>query len=563
MDELMHKATVTLIVCAAALAGVSVAAQLREMLPSPACPGGRALLLTNGRIHTMDARRSVAARVRIANGRFAEVGDGASAAGGCTDTVDLRGRTVIPGMIDNHFHVQLVGNRPGYETRTIETAFSIAEAQQVIRERASEVPDGAFITAIGGLLPRQFAENRLPTLAELDAAAPRHAVYIHSSFNGPAVTNTLGRTFFASRGIAVDDDGRIAANGPTWDALDALRAVWTLEDRKRTMRQVFTYFNQVGLTTVHSVLGSQERGPAQYFGTADHQSLLELRKEDALTLRLRLYFNTGPRVDGKPGNGTVRELVDNQLPDLGDDMIRVAGAGEHIVDWPLEGAVPLGDEYYQAVRLLAERGWQVMEHSFDEPNHAARADVWERVNREFPITGLRWSIDHVATIEPRTIERMKAIGVAVRAHGWRVLAGMPKGAAGPQYRRLLDSGIRVGAGFDGAQAAPINPWLHVAYMVTGRDVRGELINEGQQITRQEAVWLYTGANGWFSREEASLGTIEPGKLADLVALSADVFDPEAVPDDAIRRVRSTLTVVGGRVVYAESAAWPELSAAAR
>ena len=157
---------------------VACLAGLAVLLPrrggAQACPGGRLLLLTNGQIHTMDARRTVVSKVRIANGRFVEVGDAASAAGGCTDTIDLRGRTVIPGMIDNHFHVQLVGSRPGYETRAIETAFSIAEVQAVIRERAKSVPDGAFITAIGGLQPRQFTENRLPTLAELDAAAPRH-----------------------------------------------------------------------------------------------------------------------------------------------------------------------------------------------------------------------------------------------------------------------------------------------------------------------------------------------------------------------------------------------------
>jgi predicted amidohydrolase YtcJ len=507
------------------------------------------LLVTNGRIHTMDAMRTVVSSVLIAHGTFVAVGPAAAAGGACTDTIDLRGRTVIPGMIDNHFHVQLVGSRPGYETRTIETAFSIADAQTAIRDRATGVPDGAFVTAIGGLLPRQFAENRLPTLAELDAAAPRHPVYIQASFNGPATTNSLGRTFFQNHGIVVAENGQIAANEPTWDALDALRAVWTHADRTRTMQQVFGYFNSVGLTTVHSVLGSQERGPAQYFGTVDQRPMRELQKEGALTLRLRLYLNAGPRVDGKPGNPTVRELVDNQMPDLGDDMVRVAGAGEHIVDWPLEGAVPLGDEYYQSVRLLAERGWQLMEHSFNEANHVARADVWERVNREVPVTGLRWSIDHVNTIEPKTIERMKALGAAIRAHGYRFLSGVPGQPAGPPYRRILDSGIHVGAGLDGAQAAPINPWLHVYYMVTGRNVRGELINDGQQITRQEAVWLYTGANGWFSREEHLLGTIEAGRLADLVVLNADVFDPKAVPDEAIRRVHSVLTILGGRVVF--------------
>ena len=517
------------------------------------CPGGRLLLLTNGRIHTMDAKRTVVSRVRIAGGRFVEVGEGASASGGCTDTLDLRGHTVIPGMIDNHFHAQLVGSRPGYETRTIETAFSIAEAQAVIRERATSVPEGAFITAIGGLQPRQFAENRLPTLAELDAAAPRHPVYIHTSFNGPAVTNSPGKRFFESHGVRVSDTGVIEQNAPTWDALDALRATWTLADSKRTMQQVFGYFNSVGLTTVHSVLGSQDRGPAQYFGWAEQRPVQELKREGRLTLRLRLYFNTGPRVDGKPGNPPLREVLDNQWPDLGDDLVKTAGIGEHIVDWPLEGAVPLGDDYYQSVRLVAQRGWQLMEHSFNEANHAARADVWERVNREVPITSLRWSIDHVNTIEAPTLARMKALGVGVRAHGWRYLAGSP-GQAGPPYRTLLASGIHVGTGMDGAQAAPINPWLNVYYMVTGRNVRGDLINDGEQISRQDAVWLYTGGNGWFSREEQALGTIEAGRLADLAVLNADVFDPKAVSDEAIRRVHSVLTLLGGRIVHGDAAA---------
>ena len=138
----------------ACLAGLAVLMQPASG-GAQACPGGRLLLLTNGRIHTMDAKRTVVSKVRIANGRFVEVGDAANAGGGCTDTIDLRGRTVVPGMIDNHFHVQLVGSRPGYETRAIETAFSIPEVQTVIRERAKSVPEGAFITAIGGLQPRQ------------------------------------------------------------------------------------------------------------------------------------------------------------------------------------------------------------------------------------------------------------------------------------------------------------------------------------------------------------------------------------------------------------------------
>src|SRR5688572_28028551 len=202
----------------AALVVALAAATPAEAQQTAQCPGGRFLLLTNGKIHTMDAKRTVVSRVRIANGKFVEVGDSASNAGGCTDTIDLRGRTVIPGMMDNDFEVQLVANRPGYETRTIENAFTIAQAQVVIRERAKGVPEGAFITAIGGLHAVQFTENQLPTLAELDAAAPRHPVSIHACFNGPAPTNSLGKKFIESKGVPVTANGPIAQNGPTWDA---------------------------------------------------------------------------------------------------------------------------------------------------------------------------------------------------------------------------------------------------------------------------------------------------------------------------------------------------------
>jgi hypothetical protein len=210
------------------------------------CPGGRLLLLTNGRIHTMDAKRTVVSKVRIANGRFVEVGDAANAGGGCTDTIDLRGHTVIPGMIDNHFHVQLVGSRPGYETRTIETAFSIAEVQAVIRERAKTVPEGAFITAIGGC--SRGSSSRTACRRWPSSTRRRRAIRSTSTCRstGPPVTNTLGKRFFESKNVAVAANGLIEMNGPTWDALDALRSTWTLADTKRTMQQVFGYFNSLG-----------------------------------------------------------------------------------------------------------------------------------------------------------------------------------------------------------------------------------------------------------------------------------------------------------------------------
>ena len=147
-----------------------------------------------------------------------------------------------------------------------------------------------------------------------------------------------------------------------------------------------------------------------------------------------------------------------------------------------------------------------------------------------------------------TLARLKAIGAGVAVHGWLYLGGAP-GRGGPPYRTIVDSGIHVGAGSDAAAVSVFDPWLEIYYMVTGRNSAGELINPGQQLTRMEAIRLYTAENGWFTHEERKLGTIEAGKLADLAVLSADYFDPARVNDEAIKQIRSVLTVVDGRVVH--------------
>ena len=132
-------------------------------------------------------------------------------------------------------------------------------------------------------------------------------------------------------------------------------------------------------------------------------------------------------------------------------------------------------------------------------------------------------------------------------HGFRYLAGTPA-QAGPPYRMIVDSGIKVGAGSDSAQISALNPWLMLYYMTTGRNSSGVLINAGQTLTRQEALRLYTVENGWFSKEEDKLGSIEPGKLGDVVVLNGDYF---SVPDESLKSLRSVLTVVGGKIVHDE------------
>lgn len=216
-------------------------------LSAQTCKDAKDLRLVNGHIHTMDAKNSIVTSVTIQNGRFDLVGQGGTVSR-CTKTIDLKGRVAVPGLIDNHNHIVLLGLRPGFDTR-LETAASIADVQASLRSRAKGVPTGGFITAMGGWNVAQFAEKRLPTLAELDAADAEHPILLYQAFTGPAATNSKGRAFFTSKGITVSETGAIAANAPSLAALNALRALQTLEDQKRGTRDALAYSVRMGVTT--------------------------------------------------------------------------------------------------------------------------------------------------------------------------------------------------------------------------------------------------------------------------------------------------------------------------
>jgi predicted amidohydrolase YtcJ len=197
--------------------------------------------------------------------------------------------------------------------------------------------------------------------------------------------------------------------------------------------------------------------------------------------------------------------------------------------------------------LVAKQGWPFQQHSLSLAEDQLTASTFEKVNATTPISGLRWSIAHVPRIDQATVNRFKALGAGIAVHPFGYLAGTP--GAGPPLRMILDSGIHTGAGSDSAQISTLDPWLMIYYMVTGKNAAGVLVNDKQQITRAEALRLYTAENGWFFHEENLLGSIEPGKLGDVTVLSDDFFDAQKVPDEAIKRLKSVLTIVDGRVVY--------------
>jgi predicted amidohydrolase YtcJ len=530
------------------------------------CDGNESLRLVNGRIHTMDSRDSVVSEVLIRGGRFAGVGrDGLSDGDRCTRTINLRGRTAVPGIIDNHNHIVLLGLRPGHDTR-IENARSIAEVLGTLGYRAKEVPAGQWLTALGGFNTSQFAEARMPTLQELDSATPRHPVLIMQGFSGPTVTNSLGRAFFLTRDVTVNADGSIPSNVQSTRALNALRQLQTFDEQKRGLGYAMTYAAEMGITTHLDQGGFPNSGPAQGNNDVDqlahfdryraYDSLRALYQEGALTNRIWVNFL---HMEADPNTPELRARLLNVFDRFGDDMLRIVGIGEFTAG----GLFPGGPAWTNGTRLVAQARWRNENHSLGfnvapgVPDWKFIIDGWQQVHDEVSgqpgsedgIRNLRWVLAHVPFMDQQYLARLKNLGGGISlVGGWRYISGSAA-QNGPPFRMIVDSGIPSGMSSDGMQISPMNPWLGMYYAVTGKNAAGALINAGQQITRKEVMRLYTADNGWFLNAEDRVGTIEVGKFGDVVVLSDDYFDSRKVSDEAIKEIYSVLTVVNGRVVH--------------
>ncbi len=525
-----------------------------------ACSWSRDLRLVNGKIHTFDSQDHVVNEVTIQEGRFAYIGPPENRKlNPCTKVINLHGRVVVPGLIDNHNHFVLFSQRPGYDVM-VETATNIPQAMALLKERARTVPAEVWVTVIGDWTPRLFAENRLPTLAELDQAVPDHPVFF-ATF-GPAVTNSLGKKFFESKGITVGPTGALA--GPAANAaLGLLRNMQTLEDKIRSAEDAQSYVLRYGLTTsvdmgVFADPDSPDLqddftfpGIASANPWAVYDQILALDHEHKLDERVRLFMISMDKTMALP---LLTERLLNVFPDFGDNMLRVSGIGEFASPWFANFAGGQHPENYEtALQLVAKHGWTYQQHTLSLAEVQFTAQTYEKINGATPIADLHWSIAHVPAIDPQTLQSMKNIGVGMALHGWKYLQGgqgTPAGQpAGPPYRTILESGIHVGAGSDAGDISMLDPWFEIYYMVTGKDCTGALINSGEQVTRQQALRMYTADNGWFFHEEKDVGSIETGKLGDLVVLSDDYFDAKRVSDEGIKQLKSVLTVVGGRTVY--------------
>jgi predicted amidohydrolase YtcJ len=319
----------------------------------------------------------------------------------------------------------------------------------------------------------------------------------------------------------------------------------TYEDKKRSALDAMRYSTSVGLTAHLDQVLFPTPGPlhpAQILSNLDQYKMydawLDLHREGRATVRLEMNFLQN---QNDPALPELHERLRNQFQFFGDDMLRTGAIGE----W----AAPLsaGAVWLEAQRLVAEAQWRNENSVQNLAQLTQVVEAYEAMHAEYGIGDLRWVVHHVPEVTLELLSRLQAMGCGVQMAAFRwVTSSDPNQVVGPAFRTIVDHGIQVGIHGDGVHIAPLNPWQHIYYATTGLNSFGQAVNPGQHLTRAEALALFTRSNAWFLRMEDRIGSIEPGKLADLAVLDRDYF---AVPDAEIKQIRSLLTIVDGRVVH--------------
>ncbi|WP_165251358.1 amidohydrolase [Paludisphaera soli] len=534
------------------------------------------LILRNGKIATLDASRPFAQAVAIADGRFVAVGDEAEVMklqGAATKVVDLHGKTAIPGLNDSHLHLIRGGLNFNLELRW-DGVPSLADAMRMLKDQARRTPPPQWVRVVGGWNEFQFAERRLPTLAEINAAAPETPVFLLHLYDRALLNAAALRACGYTKDTPDPPGGEIqrGKDGEPTGLLiarpNAMILYATLakgpklppEYQENSTRHFMREMNRLGVTSAIDAGGGYQNYPE------DYQVVDALHKKGELTVRLAYnLFTQRPKQEFDDFS----KWVTMTKPGAGDDLYRVNGAGEMLVfsaaDFEdfLEPRPDLPDtmeaELHKVVRLLAEHRWPFRIHATYDESITRFLDVFEAVDREVPFGGLRWFFDHAETISDRNLERVKALqgGIAIQ-HRMAFQGeyfvdryGAEAAAQSPPFRKMLAMGLPVGAGTDATRVASYNPWVALSWLTTGKTVGGAtLYAEADRLSRMEALRRYTHGSAWFSGEDHAKGLVAPGYLADLAVLSDDYFE---VPDEAIRGIESVLTILGGRPVYARDA----------
>ena len=487
-----------------------------------------------------------------------------------TTVVDGRKRTVIPGLNDSHMHPIRGGLNYNMELRW-DGVPSLSDALRMLKDQAARTPAPQWVRVVGGWTEFQFAERRMPTLDEINAAAPDTPVFVMHLYdrvllNGAALRavgyDKNGPDFPAGE-VQRDRHGNptgLLIAKPNANILYSTLAKGpklSREDQLNSSRLFFRELNRFGITSVIDAGGGFQNYPDDY-GVVN-----ELHRNGELSVRLAYnLFTQKPKQE----LGDFQSWTNMTKPGDGDDFYRVNGAGEMLVfscadfeDFlvPRPDMLPVMESELRAViRHLVENRWPFRLHATYNETIERALNVYEEVNREIPFDGLHWFFDHCETITDRNIERVKALGGGIAVQNRMAFQGeyfverygAKQAKRTPPIRRMLDIGVPVGAGTDATRVSSYNPYLSLYWLITGKTIGGlRLYPEENRLSREEALKLYTMGSSWFSTEDGKKGALAPGQLADLAVLSADYF---SIPHEEIKQLESVLTIVGGKIVYA-------------
>ncbi len=523
------------------------------------------LILHNGRIATVDEDNSFVEAVAIRNGRILAVGRNRhiqSLAKADTEMIDLRGRTVLPGLIDGHLH----GLRNGYHCFTqavrLDNVFSRTQALRMYQAKGEQLRGDTWIFTTAGWTVRQLDQPGMFTLAELDAVLPAKPVFVlGNSFSGAQVNSRalqlLGLTA-GSPGVVLDDRGNPTgqltgeAQTTAGAAVAAQLDTHSIDEQAACLEDFIQTANSLGLTAWNDPEGNQSpfitglAGSCQEFGQGlhDHQAVIHLRREDRLNARITFHLMNN-------FSGLRQVLPDHRhaLGFMGDDMLRYLGVGEEVF---CPGNEPPRDpvEYVEIASFLAANRMSFEHHASADATQEAELDGWEQANKIYPLSKLHWTIAHPGEdgISPtdRTLARVKALGIGMTPSTSGTLTSA--GGRTPRFKSMFDSGIHLCLSTDAMNVAPYPPFLDLWYVVSGRTLDPAVagVPPEQRLTRTQALRAKTVNCAWNLAQEGRLGSLEVGKHADLIVLSDDYF---GVPTDDIRSITSVLTIVGGKIVY--------------
>jgi predicted amidohydrolase YtcJ len=525
-----------------------------------------------GRFATLDRSNPTASAVAIKDGVFTAVGpenDVMKLAGPSTRVVDLKGRRVLPGLIDNHLHIIRGGLNYNMELRW-DGIWSLADAMGMLKRQVAVTPPPQWVRVVGGFTEHQFAEKRLPTIDELNAAAPDTPVFILHLYDRAILNAAALRAVGYSKDTPEPPAGEIvrdAKGNPTGLLLAKPNANILYAALARGPKLPFDYqvnstrhfmreLNRLGVTGAIDAGGGFQNYPE------DYAVIHKLSDEGLLTIRLAYnLFTQKPKGEKDDFLNWTRTSKYRQ----GDDYFRHNGAGEMLVfsaadfedfrvarpDMPVE----MESELEAVVHILAENRWPWRLHATYDETISRALDVFEKVHRDTPLDGLHWFFDHAETISNRSIDRIAALGggiavqhrMAYQGEYFVERYGFGAAEATPPIRKIIDKGVKISAGTDATRVASYNPWVSLAWLVTGMTVGGlRLYPQRNCLDRETALRMWTENVTWFSNEEGKKGRIQVGQFADLIVPDRDFF---SCAESEIAEITSDLTVVGGRIVF--------------